>query len=47
MYTEPELMETIDRLVKIYIESYPNDQESLERFLAWAFSQYGYEHGNS
>lgn len=46
-YTEPQLFETFDRLVKIYLESYPDDQEVLERFLRWAHFQYGYKYGNS
>ena len=47
MYTEPEMLAILRRLIGIYLESYPNDRESLERFLTWALSQYGYEHGNS
>ena len=42
MYTEPQIFETFNRLVKIYLESYPEDREGLERFLRWAHSQYGY-----
>ena len=45
MYTEPQLFETITRLVRIYVESYPNDREGLERFLQWAHAQYGYTYG--
>jgi hypothetical protein len=47
MYTEPEIFEIVNRLVKIYLESYPEDQEGLERFLRWAHAQYGYKYGNS
>lgn len=47
MYTEPQIFETFNRLVKIYLESYPEDQEGLERFLRWAYTQYGYRYGNS
>jgi hypothetical protein len=47
MYTEPEMLTTVQRLIRIYLESYPDDKESLERFLTWALSQYGYKHGNS
>jgi len=47
MYTEPEIFETINRLSKIYLESYPEDREGLERFLRWAHFQYGYKYGNS
>ena len=46
-YTEPEIFGIVNRLVKIYLESYPEDQEGLERFLRWAHSQYGYKYGNS
>jgi hypothetical protein len=46
-YTEPEIFEIINRLTKIYLESYPSDREGLERFLRWAHLQYGYEYGNS
>jgi hypothetical protein len=46
-YTEPQMFEIINRLAKIYLESYPDDQEELERFLRWAHSQYGYKYGQS
>ena len=46
-YTEPQMFETFDRLVKIYLESYPDDSEVLERFLRWAHTAYGYRYGNS
>ena len=46
-YTEPQMFETFDRLVTIYLESYPDDKEQLERFLRWAHSQYGYQYGKS
>ena len=46
-YTEPQLFENLTRMVKIYLESYPEDQEGLERFLRWAHTQYGYRYGNS
>jgi len=46
-YTEPQMFEIINRLAKIYLERYPNDQEGLERFLRWAHSQYGYKYGKS
>ena len=42
MYTEPQVFETLNRLVRIYLESYPDDRQGLERFLNWAYSQYGY-----
>ena len=46
-YTEPEMFQVFSRLVKIYLESYPDDQEGLDRFLRWAHSQYGYTYGKS
>jgi hypothetical protein len=46
-YTEPEIFEIVNRLAKIYLESYPEDQEGLERFLRWAHFQYGYKYGNT
>lgn len=46
-YSELEMFETFDRLVRIYLESYPNDREQLERFLRWAYNQYGYTYGQS
>jgi hypothetical protein len=47
MYTEPQVFEMINRLVRIYLESYPDDLDGLERFLRWAHSQYGYSYGQS
>jgi hypothetical protein len=46
-YTEPQLFENLTRMVKIYLESYPEDQQGLERFLRWTHTQYGYRYGNS
>lgn len=46
MYTEPEIFEIINRLARVYLESYPDDREGLERFLRWAHLQYGYQYGN-
>jgi hypothetical protein len=43
-YTESEMFNVLQRLMRIYLESYPNDKESLERFMRWAFSQYGYRY---
>lgn len=43
-YTEPDLIETFERLAKLYAESYPNDREAVERFMRWAHAQYGYEY---
>jgi hypothetical protein len=45
-YTEPQIFEIVNRLAKIYLQSYPEDQEGLERFLRWAHYQYGYKYGN-
>ena len=42
-FTEPQMFETINRLAKIYLESYSDDREGLERFLRWAHLQYGYK----
>ena len=44
-YTEPEIFETFNRLARLYLESYPEDREELERFLRWAHIQYGYQYG--
>ena len=41
-YSEPEMFQVLQRLMRIYLESYPDDRESVERFMRWAFSQYGY-----
>ena len=47
MYTEAQTFEMLNRMVRIYLESYPDDQEQLDRFLRWAHSQYGYQYGKS
>lgn len=47
MYTEPQVFEMLNRMVRIYVESYPDDSESLQRFLRWAHTQYGYNYGQS
>lgn len=44
MYTESQLFETLRRIAGLYTESYPEDQEQIERFLKWVHSQYGYEY---
>lgn len=46
-YTEPQIFEAVNRLARIYLESYPDDQEQLERFLRWAHLQYGYNYGKT
>ena len=43
-YSETEVMETMRRLSRIYLESYPEDKEGLERFIKWMHTQYGYEY---
>ena len=44
---EAEMFKTIQRLMQIYLESYPNESEQVKRFVRWAHNQYGYVHGNS
>jgi hypothetical protein len=46
-YTELEMFENLNRLVKFYLESWPDDRDQLERFLRWAHNQYGYVYGQS
>jgi len=41
-YTESELFKTLRRVADLYLESYPEDKEALDRFLRWTHSQYGY-----
>jgi hypothetical protein len=43
MYTEPEVIQTIDRLAKIFLESYPDNKQSIDLFIRWIYSQYGYQ----
>jgi hypothetical protein len=47
MYTEAQTFEMLNRMIRIYLESYPDDQEQLDRFLRLAHSQYGYQYGKS
>lgn len=47
MYTEAQTFEMLNRMVRIYLESYPDDRAELDRFLRWAHSQYGYVYGKS
>lgn len=47
MFKEPELIALIKRMVRIYLESYPDDRESLERFLKWVLKAWGYNDGDS
>lgn len=44
MYSETQLFEVLRRLMRIYLESYPDDREAVDRFVRWAHSQYGYRH---
>ena len=46
-YSEPELIESMKRMIAIYLESYPNDRESIERFMRWTLKAWGYEDGQS
>lgn len=46
-YTEQQLIELMKRMVAIYIESYPDDAEELQRFQRWVMQQWGYKDGNS
>lgn len=45
--TEREMFEHIRRMAAIYLESWPEDREGLERFLRWAYRQYGYAYEQS
>jgi hypothetical protein len=47
MFKEPELIALIRRMINIYLESYPDDREQLERFLQWVLKAWGYEDGQS
>ena len=46
-YTEPQIIETFSRLARIYLESYPDDKEGLDRFMRWVHTQYGDKYGNT
>lgn len=46
-YTEPELIRAITRMAELYCASYPQDHESVQRFLDWVLLEWGYEHGKS
>lgn len=46
-YTEAQMMENLNRMVQIYLESFPDDREGLERFIRWVNTQWGYDLGNS
>ena len=47
MFKEPELIQLIRRMVALYLESYPDDREQLERFQRWVLKAWGYEDGQS
>ena len=47
MFKEPELIGLIRRMINIYLESYPDDREQMERFLCWVLKAWGYEDGKS
>jgi hypothetical protein len=44
MYTEPESIHNINRLSKIFLESYPENKDQIELFVRWIYSQYGYQY---
>jgi len=44
MYTEPQMLDALDRLTRVYLESYPDDREGLDRFVRWIYAQYGYKY---
>ena len=46
-YNEPELIQLIRRMIALYLESYPEDREQLERFRHWVLKAWGYEDGQS
>lgn len=43
-YTEHEMFQVMQRLMRIYLESYPDDREAIERYIRWSFTQYGYRY---
>jgi len=47
MFKEPELIALIKRMIRLYLESYPDDKEQLERFQRWVLKAWGYEDGQS
>lgn len=46
-YSEPQLIDLMKRMIAIYLESYPDDKEELERFQRWVLQQWGYKDGQS
>jgi hypothetical protein len=47
MFKEPELIKLVKRMIALYLESYPDDREPLERFQRWVLKAWGYEDGQS
>jgi hypothetical protein len=47
MVTESQMIEHLRRMIAIYLESYPDDRESIERFMRWTLKAWGYEDGQS
>ena len=47
MFKEPELIGLIKRMIAMYLESYPDDREQLERFQRWVLKAWGYTDGQS
>ena len=47
MFKEPELIQLIRRMIALYLESYPDDREQLERFQRWVLKAWGYDDGKS
>jgi hypothetical protein len=47
MYKEPEMIQLVRRMIALYLESYPDDREQLERFQRWVLKAWGYEDGQS
>lgn len=47
MFKETDLIALIKRMSNIYLESYPDDREQIERFVRWVLQQWGYKDGQS
>jgi len=47
MFKETDLIDLIKRMANIYLESYPEDREQIERFIRWILKQWGYKDGQS
>ena len=46
-YSKTQLIDLMKRMVAIYLESYPADEEELKRFQSWVLHQWGYRDGQS